>query len=933
VSANIWKRRLAAPQQHQWFEAFESAPGEALDALLWRRFDLANVGVLDVDDLLSRWVLTVGNEEGFAGRVDSALASWIERNWGEDESGSPETLRGIWATVGRLLCAAYVPSNERYLDNAATALRERLLKQPGFAPLLYSPRGCDAFFNCVNAVGLYQLDNHLRDFWWQLAELPNGFPSRYATLALTGIRRMRVRHGGFRYDLGRALFIVAKSLSRLVRYGVTTDSLALDEFSYLYDRARSSFPSFEPAWAVLFQSTWRPEIKKECSEQITAYVEKELDRLRPLLRPQRNNDHRLVTTGPRIFQATWHISNDPKRIEQMLLHRERERFEAAEWLLREQRSYGLNTGNFTFLVRTLQKFSVAVRNTARDDRDLALAEKWVVEIIERDADDPRGWSLLVDILKRRDEWQGTTFRAWRLAWALTDRFPGDAYCRNGLAEVLKSQGRLNEAEEVYRQAVEDFPHDVVARTGLAEVLKSQGRLNEAEEVYRQAVEDFPHNLFVRTGLAYILGGNAVRNPAEADRFISEAEAHYKAALQNRPDRKSTLIAYCGLGWLSEKRGQLRDAEDWYSKATRQERNNPWAREGLARLKRRATEAAASSSPAPEEITLGIPDLIFEADSGAPAPTVSWEQYFDSETELAEHPYQTSGDVIPAERVTIRTVRVEAGGRQPPAMPWSIVGYRLRMARATFFRRSARWQESLPTEHRSMESSRLRAAARKLLSEVIALRPFDSRANAELFALDLEDEDFSKDATTTERILSAQKMPTAELLQVAASAARIISRRESFSLHDAALREEVFRPVQALRAFDPAAKPLCELGESLAALAMVDSTERLQLAAGSLEKLRLWVAPKAKRVQDALDTGAKRDLESIAPFDAWSHAVTQRFFKPCGITDSFAEGISLDQVRRVDAWLSETTNQRHVADMEYQFARLLTPAIEETLALA
>ena len=63
--------------------------------------------------------------------------------------------------------------------------------------------------------------------------------------------------------------------------------------------------------------------------------------------------------------------------------------------------------------------------------------------------------------------------------------------RNGKAEVLKAQGRLDEALAEYEFAVRDFPGNVVARSGKAEVLKAQGRLDEALAEYEFAVRDFP----------------------------------------------------------------------------------------------------------------------------------------------------------------------------------------------------------------------------------------------------------------------------------------------------------------------------------------------------------------------------------------------------------------------------------------------------------
>jgi hypothetical protein len=52
--------------------------------------------------------------------------------------------------------------------------------------------------------------------------------------------------------------------------------------------------------------------------------------------------------------------------------------------------------------------------------------------------------------------------------------------RTGRAEVLKAAGRLDEAEDTYRETVRRFPGNVIARNGLAEVLKAAGqRADEA----------------------------------------------------------------------------------------------------------------------------------------------------------------------------------------------------------------------------------------------------------------------------------------------------------------------------------------------------------------------------------------------------------------------------------------------------------------------
>ena len=935
MSAIIWKSQLPSQPLHRWFEAFEANADAAMDALLLGRFDMANLSTVDVDDLLSRWTLTIAEVGDFAARLDSALDRWIAKNWGRTELTTVDHLRGIWARVGHALSATYIPmSGWQYLGRSAGSLREQMFFQRSFARHLFSPRGTDAFHACLNAVALYQNDDKLRTFWWALVELPHGFPIRYGGLALTGIRRLRFPHGGFRYDVARAVIILAKSLSRLVREGLTEPAVAKNEFEYFYRRTRDYFPGYDAPWGAVFSTIWREELRAECSDEIRAFLDEEAVGLIPRARDQARQAARYPggQTRPRSLQLTWDAARDPARIEHLLLAHDRDAIPEAEWLLDEQHTYGLKSGNFTFLIRSLHRFATAARNAARRDSDLWQAQQWATEVTRRDPNDPRPWNLVVDILKRRDLAAGGRDRSWRLAWALIDRFPADSYARNGLAEVLKAQGRLREAEEVYRQATEDFPHDLVSRNGLAEVLRAQGRLYEASEIYRRAAEDFPHSFVTRNGFANVLARRAIAEPSPREALAQEARSQFSFIVSAPAvPIKDKLIALCTWALLEEKLGHLPQAADQYSAALAIDRNDPYAQDGYARVRQRLGMPHADASQGNiEEADAESFAHFFDDPTEAQTPeVVSWASYFGEDANVVTQIGSASEQDIPFEASSMEPSRSISGEADTLAsVPWSILGYRLRFARAAFFRRSARYQAELPQGERAIQPETLRAAARKLLNEVAALRPDDSRAHAELIALDLEEHS----ASSQRLALGELEAPSIELLQVAAFAARRQSREEHHSLHDPTKREAVFRPVRALRDFDSAAAPLVALEEGLAALSMVDSAERLELSTRALERFRVWIRPRAIRVSQVIASGDRDDAEAIIPTEAWAHSIAEGFFKPCEVPIDREAAMSIEDTARVDVWLQSKRNESHLADLELNLARFLTPAIEDTLAL-
>jgi len=120
---------------------------------------------------------------------------------------------------------------------------------------------------------------------------------------------------------------------------------------------------------------------------------------------------------------------------------------------------------------------------------------------------------------------------------------------------LKSEGRLVEAEAVFRTAVSADPYDVDAATQLATVVGWQGRHEEAEGLWRRAVSLRPADPDLRTGLARVRwwrgdAAGAADELAEMRRlYPKHAEA---AALQQDIDRAMQRLFWrVDAGALSE----------------------------------------------------------------------------------------------------------------------------------------------------------------------------------------------------------------------------------------------------------------------------------------------------------------------------------------------------------------------------------------------
>jgi tetratricopeptide (TPR) repeat protein len=128
----------------------------------------------------------------------------------------------------------------------------------------------------------------------------------------------------------------------------------------------------------------------------------------------------------------------------------------------------------------------------------------------------------------------------------------DAYLRLGI--LYKDQGRIVMAEEAFRKAIDINPHNDGAYDALGILYKDQGKISQAEEAFRKAIDINPRNddAYFRLGILY----------KSQSRFFEAVEA-LRQAIESNPRND---CAYCSLGYLYKDQGEFLKAVDLFRKA-------------------------------------------------------------------------------------------------------------------------------------------------------------------------------------------------------------------------------------------------------------------------------------------------------------------------------------------------------------------------------
>ncbi len=147
---------------------------------------------------------------------------------------------------------------------------------------------------------------------------------------------------------------------------------------------------------------------------------------------------------------------------------------------------------------------------------------------------------------------------------------------NDLAMVCRAQGRLTEAESIYRKVIDRMKRlagdedqgTLISVNNLASVLQDQGRFSEAEALHREVLEkqagllgeEDPDTLLSMSNLALVLASQA---------RYTESEALYEEVLRRQrgtlgDSHPHTLKTLGGFAGIDRQQGRYREAEKKYA---------------------------------------------------------------------------------------------------------------------------------------------------------------------------------------------------------------------------------------------------------------------------------------------------------------------------------------------------------------------------------
>ena len=164
-----------------------------------------------------------------------------------------------------------------------------------------------------------------------------------------------------------------------------------------------------------------------------------------------------------------------------------------------------------------------------------------------DPENSMGYYLMAYINEKCLNRQDQAEQLYRLALELNS-LNGKAYM--GMASLLSKQGKDEVSEALIRKALEADADDPEAHLALSRVMSKRGDSKKAESDLRQAIKTDPSNPVLHAELGNILSLNGDRAP--------EAEAEYKKALELGPN-----VGLCHLSFakfLYDKRDRVEEAE-------------------------------------------------------------------------------------------------------------------------------------------------------------------------------------------------------------------------------------------------------------------------------------------------------------------------------------------------------------------------------------
>lgn len=226
---------------------------------------------------------------------------------------------------------------------------------------------------------------------------------------------------------------------------------------------------------------------------------------------------------------------------------------------------------------------------ARYEEALAAMER-ALELDPRDVVSIRARAVILRRLCRYDDAAGA------LSAALDARPDERLYLLSALADVYDAAGRYDDALRCLDEILAGDPYDVRSAIAKANVLRSQRRYDQAEQLLTPLVERYIYNQAVRAALGW-----THRDQGR----LAEAERDFQRLLDDAACPSERASALYGLGWLELDRRDTARARERFGKALEARPHSVDARHGLAWALVRAEDAGLL--PEAERLCLDLLD--------------------------------------------------------------------------------------------------------------------------------------------------------------------------------------------------------------------------------------------------------------------------------------------------------------------------------------
>lgn len=508
---NNWLERIGGADASGWLGAFRVDAQAAVDALIWDRFYLGPLNLVERSQLLLGWLEVLDDQDGFATALDSVLSKWIENNWGKQSDAPIEAVISAWNCVNSVVQGSASLRNESRMHKAAQVLKQRFVTRHSFLGSISTTPGSDPLGLYLAAIAEFQTDRSLAGFWHRMCDLGDGVPFYHARYAILGLRRLpaanNLEAGTLRAEVVRGLIRLTQAFDRLVR-----------EHRLREDHARSTLRRVAAQTAAAYPDS--PNWVRYGLDAVLALPEKAqgwlLEGVKPLADAVR-------AAKKKTFEPTWYVNPEQRpdsgyeNFLQTVAKVERQEsgaLDLAEEVLSQQRSYAETTGDTYFVARSLCYLSDRAMLWCPD-----VAEQWALEAIHWEPRNRVTWTTATNVLAHERKFN----LALIVAWVAYAKFPESLIVRRSLAELLLKVRRQDEANAVRTAA------DLAFRDGSTSKdvknLENSYRLIEALQDDEQQVLHRPPNIASDSPLFEFLV------PA----FVAEASFYRRWALDAAAD--------------------------------------------------------------------------------------------------------------------------------------------------------------------------------------------------------------------------------------------------------------------------------------------------------------------------------------------------------------------------------------------------------------